>query len=163
MGVRVPGCLSVFPILFLSNSLCLYLLLLSFSLSYSFSLALSYFFFPILSLLFPFYFSVLPSSHFITPLYTCLTLSLSSFTYCTLSLLPISLPYAVFSPLFPSLCLLSHYLSTLFYVLLPSPCPPSPHFISLSSLSYTLSFYFYLLNSINLAYFLTSLSLPLLF
>lgn len=132
MGVRVPGCLSVFPILFLSNSLCLYLLLLSFSLSYSFSLALSYFFFPTLSLLFPFYFSVLPSSLFITPLYTSLTLSLNLFLHilysfsspylsslcCLLPIVPLTLP-SLPLPLHSVLCALALSLSTLTAFYLP--------------------------------------------
>lgn len=163
MGVRVPCCLSVFPILFLSNSISIFFFSLSLLLflSCTFLLLFSHFVFVV-----PFLFLCSPILSFYNPfiyLSNSLSLSISSFTYCTLSLLPISLPYAVFSPLFPSLCLLSHYLSTLFYVLLPSPCQPSLHFISLSSLSSTLSFYFYLLNSLKLAYILTSLSLPLLF
>lgn len=146
MGVRVPGCLSVFPILFLSNSLCLYLLLLSFSLSYSFSLALSYFFFPILSLLFPFYFSVLPSSLFITPLYTSLTLSLSqslpSHTVLFLfSLSPFLMlssphcsPHSAFSPITSPLCFMCSCPLLVNPHCILSPCLPCLllyHFISI--------------------------------
>lgn len=145
MGVRVPCCLSVFPILFLSNSISIFF----FSLSLSPALSLLHFltsFFPILSLLFPFYFSVLPSSLFITPLYTSLTLSLSQSlpSHTVLFLFSLSLflmlssphcsPHSAFSPITSPLCFMCSCPLLVNPHCILSPCLPCLllyHFISI--------------------------------
>jgi hypothetical protein len=95
-----------------------------------------------LSLLFPFYFSVLPSSHFITPLYTSLTLSLPSHTVLFLfSLSPFLMlssphcsPHSAFSPITSPLCFMCSCPLLVNPHRILSPCLPCLilyHFISI--------------------------------
>lgn len=130
MGVRVPCCLSVFPILFLSNSISIFFFSLSLLLflSCTFLLLFSHFVFVV-----PFLFLCSPILSFYNPfIYLSNSLSLNLFLHilysfsspylpslcCLLPIVPLTLP-SLPLPLHSVLCALALSLSTLTAFYLP--------------------------------------------